>query len=527
MNLRSIFCCCFFIFHMIDGYKILILYPAPSFSRQRAIMALTEKLAERGHELFVVSTNAVPGLEQNPNYTFVDVSFLYKYYSDEKKDDVVYLQEEKSKWKLMDLFKPLAIISREQFLSEAFIKFQRRVQSEKISFDVVIVDVTCVAYACPVVRSLTGYAPIISMSTYSMDSYTEGSLGSIPHLSFTPSLVNDYTNKMNLWQRLENWFSETYLTKVFIDTVKNVAREFSRDTYGPEYEDLVDGCWKNLSLHLSTSNSMYYYPRLLGPNVIEVGPLHLKTPQRLPKDLQDWLDGAEKGVIYFSLGSNIKSKSLPEIARANLLRFFKELPSGYRVLWKDEPEGTPNLANNILTRKWLPQESVLAHPKVRVFITQGGLQSFQEAVHFGVPVVGIPWYGDQRFQVWRMVDAKIGARLLPKELHSFDKVKSVIESVLYEKSILENMRRHSAISRDFSAVALDRATFWVEHVARHGGADHLRPFTAETTLFQYFALDIVAVCLVFTSTILFVLFSVCKFLIRSSSITKSVKIKAS
>lgn len=74
-----------------------------------------------------------------------------------------------------------------------------------------------------------------------------------------------------------------------------------------------------------------------------------------------------------------------------------------------------------------------AHPKVRVFITQGGLQSFQEAVHFGVPVVGIPWYGDQRFQVSRMVDAKIGARLLPKELHSFDKVKSVIESVLYEK----------------------------------------------------------------------------------------------
>lgn len=77
--------------------------------------------------IFLFQFITLQGLEQNPNYTFVDVSFLYKYYSDEKKDDVVYLQEEKSKWKLMDLFKPLAIISREQFLSEAFIKFQRLV----------------------------------------------------------------------------------------------------------------------------------------------------------------------------------------------------------------------------------------------------------------------------------------------------------------------------------------------------------------------------------------------------------------
>lgn len=78
------------------------------------------------------------------------------------------------------------------------------------------------------------------------------------------------------------------------------------------------------------------------------------------QNLQEWLDGAADGVIYFSLGSNMKSKSLPLDVRSNLLRVFKDLPSGYRVLWKWELDGKiPGQSDNILAQKWLPQQSVL------------------------------------------------------------------------------------------------------------------------------------------------------------------------
>lgn len=61
------------------------------------------------------------------------------------------------------------------------------------------------------------------------------------------------------------------------------AKGFFRDTYGEASEGLVDGCFRNLSLSVISSNALYFYPRLLGPNVIEIGPVHLKTPEKLPE----------------------------------------------------------------------------------------------------------------------------------------------------------------------------------------------------------------------------------------------------
>jgi hypothetical protein len=42
-----------------------------------------------------------------------------------------------------------------------------------------------------------------------------------------------------------------------------------------------------------------------------------------------------------------------------------------------------------------PSFSVPAHPNVRVFITHGGLMGTMESAYSGVPMVGIPLFGDQ------------------------------------------------------------------------------------------------------------------------------------
>lgn len=527
MALLSLLQITFLLISTGDAYNILIMHPTPSYSHQKPLMALTEALIKKGHQLFVVSPNPVPGLEKN--YTYVDLSASYKYFAkniDAKKENFVNLQMQHTKWDSpSSLFGMYSAIAVRQYNTTQFSQFYERVKRDKIKFDVALIETFFIPSGCAMVRQLGGYGvPMIVFSTIGTAAFG-GEDPITEHPSYHPFLLSTFTDRMNIWQKIDNWVSKYFVEGEIKKMMEDHARNYFRESHGPEYEKLVDGCWSNKSLSIISSNFLYGYPRLLGPNVVEVGPMHIdKKLEKLPQHVQDWLDGAEKGVVFFSLGSNMQSSNLPETVRLNFLKYFSELPVGYRVLWKWEAGGKiPGQSDNILTIKWSPQQSILAHPKIKVFITQGGLQSFQEAVHYGVPTVGIPWFGDQELDTAKMVDAGIGTRILPEELHSYEKIKTSLDAVLYDERYMKNMKRHSAISHDFTWQAVDKAVFWVEHVAKFGGAPHLRPSTADATYFEFFCLDIISVILVLSLIVFYIVILVYRFL--TNQIFSLVKIK--
>lgn len=51
------------------------------------------------------------------------------------------------------------------------------------------------------------------------------------------------------------------------------------------------------------------------------------------------------------------------------------------------------------------------HPKVKLFITQGGIQSTGEAITAHVPVIGVPMLGDQWYNVEKYVVHGFGKKL--------------------------------------------------------------------------------------------------------------------
>lgn len=50
--------------------------------------------------------------------------------------------------------------------------------------------------------------------------------------------------------------------------------------------------------------------------------------------------------------------------------------------------------NSHTSFRW-PQTDILAHNNTKLFITHGGYNSIMEGQYFGVPLLGIPIYGDQ------------------------------------------------------------------------------------------------------------------------------------
>ena len=64
-----------------------------------------------------------------------------------------------------------------------------------------------------------------------------------------------------------------------------------------------------------------------------------------------------EGVIYFSLGNNVRSELLPEEKRRVFIEAFSELPQ--KILWKWESARLPGQPSNVETEKWLPQQDIL------------------------------------------------------------------------------------------------------------------------------------------------------------------------
>lgn len=152
---------------------------------------------------------------------------------------------------------------------------------------------------------------------------------------------------------------------------------------------------RNVSFILQNGQASVTYPRPLLPNVAEIACIHCKPAVALPKDLEDFIAGAgESGFIYVSMGSSVKAANMPDHLRKLLTQTFARLP--YRVLWKYEasPALLTDLPANVKIGRWLPQQDILGHRKLRAFVTHGGLLSMFETVYHGVPVVTMPVFCD-------------------------------------------------------------------------------------------------------------------------------------
>ncbi|CAG7815010.1 unnamed protein product, partial [Allacma fusca] len=229
------------------------------------------------------------------------------------------------------------------------------------------------------------------------------------------------------------------------------AEAISRDVFNfdfPPLEQLV----KNVDLiflndHFSSGNSIAY-----PPFIVPVGGMHVrKSSGTLPKDMEEFLADVDQ-FVYISFGSVTQVSKLP-LKMRNILFEAVESIRRTKFLWKWEGEIPEDLPRNAMAKNWFPQQDLLAHPKCKGFVTQGGVMSLQQAVFHGVPVLVIPGFGDQPLNARTVANKGFGIYLefADVTVKTFsESIRQIIENDKYSSSIQQASRRFK--DRPMSAV---------------------------------------------------------------------------
>ncbi|XP_058832975.1 UDP-glucosyltransferase 2-like isoform X2 [Topomyia yanbarensis] len=388
---------------------------------------------------------------------------------------------------------------------------------DNFKFDLVLYDFT----AGPCLMGLYhkfGQPPLIGVTAFNIPPYTVDLIGSHKYPAYIPYYTLTYDVDMNFLQRLENVFIYTsdYLYRNYrsIPKTDELLRTHPAFRSIPYLGDLD----KNMMLMLVNSHHSVDFPQ----NMIPVGGLQITPPKPLPTDIEEFIRRGKKGAVLFSLGTNILSSDLGEKRIAMFLDAIRQFPE-YNFLWKFEAD--PNkfdIPGNLMMRKFLPQNDVLAHPSTKLFITHAGLLSTHEATWHGVPMVGIPFIVDQYRNLEKSIRAGVAERIIVWTVTK-EKIVQTIRKVLEDPSYRTRMLEKSALFRDQPDKPLDRALWWIDWSLRHPNAKSIQSPTLRLGWFRSEQYDVKLFVAIAIFGVIALLIPVCRTFVFCKQTTDSRK----
>ncbi|XP_044746167.1 UDP-glycosyltransferase UGT5-like [Coccinella septempunctata] len=469
----------------VNCAKILGFFYFPSISHQFVFRSIMKEMSLHGHDVTFITPNPLndPSLV---NLTEIDVSNAYELF---RKYDFSNLG--RSSLSLKAISDMMNSFSEEVIAVEMGHKsVQELLQKPSNTFDLIMIE--------PHSPFFFGFkkkfdAPVIAVSSLNVYSYYHHLIGNPTHPVLYPDVFSEKLGRQgSLIEKLDSIF--VTLMWILLSELSMFPRsDLLADKYfgegGPTIKEII----KDTSLWMLNVNPIFSDGKPNVPNVIEYFNIHLKRNESYPKDLQKILDNAKEGVVYFSLGTNVRFDHVQGDVKKTILEALGDLP--YTVICKWESEKAEGQPKNVHLRKWLPQQAIIAHPHVKVFVTQGGLQSSEEAIINGVPLVVIPFLGDQPLNAQILTSKGMAETILPKHLHRKILTETIMK-VANDEKYRNKAKELRDIFLDQPQSGIDKVIWWCEYVIRHKGAKHLRSPAADLPLYEYFMLDVLAVVLI-------------------------------
>ncbi|KPJ17977.1 Ecdysteroid UDP-glucosyltransferase [Papilio machaon] len=467
------------------GYKILAVFPIPAGSHKILGNGVVNHLLNAGHEVTYITP--FPENKTVPNLRYIPVIDNIGHIN----DALINIKKLMNRDIEMDqeiVFNMMMNLTQNTLKNNNVSKL---LNDPTENFDLVIAQWTFNEVFSGVAAAFN--CPYIWFFPYEPSFVSLGLIDEATNPAYTANIEMRDIPPFTFWQRFKvlkfqiskiwrNYFYHRHIeNEVFDNTFKPISRRKNKTL--PPYEELR----LNASLIFGNYHVSMGQAIRLPQNYIPIGGQHIdEVVPALPKDLKKIMDEATNGVIYFSMGSNLKSKDLPDSIKQALLKIFNDL--NQTIIWKFE-EPIPNLPKNVHILKWAPQLSILSHPNCILLISHGGLLSMNEAIHFGVPLISIPVFYDHLYNADKSVSRGIGVKVdLTDNLA--DDLKLAIHEMLNNPMYRERMKEASFIYHHRLAPPGKVLVHWVEHVIATRGALHLRSPALLIPWYQKMYLDL-------------------------------------
>ncbi|KAM6224375.1 UDP-glucuronosyltransferase 3A1 [Rhynchocyon petersi] len=308
-------------------------------------------------------------------------------------------------------------------------------------------------------------------------------------MSYVPVFHSLLTDHMDFWGRMKNLLmffdfqmKQWQLRSMYDNTIREHFPEGSR----PVLSHLL----RKAELWFINSDFAFDFARPLLPNTVYVGGLMAKPVKPLPQDLENFIAKfGDSGFILVALGSMLSTYQTEQMV-GEMNSAFAHLPQG--VIWRYKRSQWPKgvqLAANVKIVDWLPQSDLLAHSSIRLFVNHGGQNSIMEAIQHGVPILGIPLFGDQPDNLLRVEDKKFGVTVSIKQFKAETfalKMKQVIEDKRYKSAAMAA----SIIRRSHPLSPSQRLVRWIDHILQSGDGAHLKPHAFQQSWYEQYMLDV-------------------------------------
>ncbi|XP_028134383.2 UDP-glycosyltransferase UGT5-like [Diabrotica virgifera virgifera] len=480
----------------VKSYKILMVFNGVAPSHFFLGNSLGRALAKNGHEVTMVS----PFEDKDKPTGYKEVVLTDFLAGSEEIAELADI----FKFESMNLFSQVLFFNK--FLTECtkatlnHPNFQKLLESNE-SFDVVIIE----QFKQEGLHVLQCHykAPLILVNTLGSSVWINPYVGNPAPPSYVPYFFTHFSEKMDFWERGFNsmlvLFEQVLLHFSIHPNQHAIAISKFPHCANEKFSN-------NISLLFLNAHESITQPVPLVPNMINIGGYHIDALKELPKDLKDLLDGAEEGVIYFNLGSNVKSSLIKPDIKEAIVNCLGKLP--YKILWKYEDESFEP-PKNVEIRKWFPQQDILAHPNVKLFITHGGLLSLTESIHYGVPVLVLPVFGDQKMNAARVENEGYGIKIPFSQINE-ERFTNALNKLLNDNKYLETARKISDLFHDRPIKPMDLAIYWTEYIAKHKRAPHLRVAGLDLSWYQYFLLDVIAFIVIVVVIVFTTIYVLCR-----------------